>query len=454
MKRLFNPKSVAVVGVSTNSSKVGHVIFSNLIKNGYDGKVFAINPKHKTILGKECYPSLRAIPKVDVAIIAVPAKFVPNVLLDGIKNNIKNYIIISGGFGESNNTELTNKLMNIINTYKINVLGPNCIGILNTKNKFDTVFFPLHKMDRPPFGKISIISQSGGIATAIIDKAANLGIGLSKVISYGNAYNINETDLLNYLKNDDETNVIVMYLESVKDGRRFTKILKETNKKKPIIILKAGKETKGKEAAKTHTGSMSSDYIAFKASFKTSGVLEANNLTDLFNYIKIFSQPLPKGKNLGIITNGGGLGVMATDEAIKHKLNIPELNKEDIDMLKPFIPSYVTIANPFDLVADADVDRYKRALDVFMNAKNIDMVLINVLFQAPSISEQLLNPIIESSANRNKPIAVVIPGGRWSEAFATILSMNNVPTYDSPEQAIKSLRKLYEYARFKRLNKR
>ncbi len=447
MKELFYPKHVAVVGVSKNPSKVGHVIFANMVKMGFSGHVYPVNPKYKEVLGHKCYPSVEDVPKVDVVVIAVPAGFVPDIIRQAGKKGCKYAIVISGGFGEAGNEELTERLMKAVKESRIRMLGPNCIGIMNTKNRFDTVFFPLHKMIRPSYGRVSIISQSGGLGTSIIDKSASLGIGIGKFISYGNAYDIDETDILSYLGKDEETDVIVMYIESVKNGKKFAETLKEVNRKKPIIALKAGKEGKAKEAAKTHTGSLAGDYLSFKAAFKTAGILEANSLSDLFDYLTIFNQPLPKGKNLGIITNGGGLGVMSADEAIRQHLNIVDLSKEDKELLEEFLPEYVTPSNPLDLVADADVERYKKALDVFMNSKDIDMLLVNVLFQAPSISEELLNPIVRAAMDKRKPIAVVVPGGKWAEAFSSILSMNGVPTYDAPERAIRALRKLYDYSK-------
>ncbi len=444
MNKFLNPKSIAVVGVSSNPAKIGAVIFLNIIKGGFNGDVYAVNPKHKEVLGHPCYPSLSALPEVvDVAVIATPAPTVPSILEEAKKKGIKHAVVISGGFGESGRKDLEEAFKKAAEG--MHVIGPNCLGIYSAKSRFDTLFFPHYKLERPPYGDIAIISQSGGVGSAFLSLASKNGLGMHSFVSYGNAYNIDESDLIKAYGAMNEAKIILMYVEGVGDGRKFTSALTYAASKKPVIVLKAGKEGKAKKAATTHTGALAGDYLAYKAAFKKAGVLEAYSLEDMFDMAKIFNQPLPKGKRLGIITNGGGFGVMATDAAMKLGLEMPSLSKQTLDEIKGKIPEYVTPANPFDVVADADVSRYREVLRAMLKDPNIDMVLVNILFQPPAINSAVVEEL--TSFLGSKPIAVVVPGGEVEARLRQMLTMSGIPSYPYPEKGVQALYALYKYSK-------
>ncbi len=450
MEKFFNAESIAIVGASKNIRKVGAVILNNLLKNGYSGRIYPVNPKYKEIYGLKCYKSILEIKeRVDLVIVAVPSKISIKVMKEAGKKGIKNAIVISGGFGESGEKELERELKNVVRKYKINMIGPNCIGILSNKHRIDTVFFPLHKLKRPGYGNVSIVSQSGGVGIILISMAAEAGIGINKFISYGNAYQLEESDFIRYLADDVETKTILLYIEGIKNGKKFMDALSYANKKKPVIVLKAGKTDLAKKAAKTHTGALAGNYAAYKAVFRKSKVVEVNNMKQLFDLLTIFDQPPPRGKKIGIITNGGGLGVMAVDEMAKRKMELAKISENTKEKLRSFLPYYATPDNPLDLIADADVERYRKALETFMRSEEVDMVLINILFQSPVIDETILNYITECSKSDRKPIAVVVPGGGVAKHLREILNINGVPAFANPEDAVFALKALYEYSRFR-----
>ncbi len=453
LKKFFEAKSIAIIGASKNPSKVGGVILNNMIKNGYAGKIFPVNPKYKEIEGIKCYPSVLKIKeKVDSAVIAIPSKFVNSVVKECAKKGIKHIVIISGGFGESGELKLEKELKKTIKETGINVIGPNCVGIISSKSRIDSVFFPLHKLKRPSYGNISIVSQSGGTGIILLSLFEENGVGLNKFISFGNAYDVDESDLLRFLADDEETKTIILYIEGVKRGKEFIESLSYASSKKPVIVLKAGKYGRAKSAAKTHTGAIAGDYLAYKAVFRKAGALEVENMNQLFNLLLIFNQPFIRGKRIGVITNGGGLGVMSSDELEKRNLLIPEIDKSLKKKLSSFLPSYATPANPLDLIADADVETYKKAITYFMNSELFDALIVNVLFQSPKIDDNMLNILL--SVEKKKPLILVVPGGGVAKNFREILNLNGIPSFESPEEAVFALRKLYEYSKFRRKAKR
>jgi acyl-CoA synthetase (NDP forming) len=442
MKALFNPRSVAIVGVSSNPEKIGATILLNLMKNGFSGNLYPVNPKYDEVYGLKCYKSVKEIPNVDVIVIAVPAESVVDVIKEG-KDKAKYFIIISGGFGEAGNEKVTKELKEVGKNLKI--VGPNCLGVYSSKSLFDTIFFPYSRLERPKKGKIAIISQSGGVGSVLLSLAARYNIGINSFVSYGNAYFLNENDFLEFFAKDKETKAIILYIEGTSDGKRFVKTLKKFAKKKPVIVLKAGKEGKAKEAAKTHTGNVAGDYLSYKAVFKKSGAIEVENFEEMFDVSKAFlNTELPRGKNIGIISNGGGLAVMASDEAVKLGLNIPDLSQKTKEFLRKEMPSYVTVANPLDVVADATVERYEKALKAFMEDENIDMVCVNILIQPPTINNSIIQKI---ASNIKKPTVVCVPGGNIEQEVRKAMLTSGIACYAYPENAIKSLHKLYEYAK-------
>jgi len=451
LKYIFRPKSVAIIGASGTPTKVGAVVLKNLIEGNFGGDIYPINPKYEELVGKKCYPSVLAVKKrIDCAIIATPAKFVPKILEQCGKKKIKGVVVLSGGFSEVGNTELENKLKKTADKYKMAVIGPNCLGILNPYHRVDSIFLPMYKLKRPRPGGISFVTQSGATGTCVVDLAAQFGVGVSKFISYGNGTVINEIDLLEFLEKDRKTEEILLYLEGTKDGKKLLETMKRVNRKKPIVVLKAGKGERAAQAAFSHTGNLAGNYLSYEAAFRQSKVVVADSLDELFEFVKIFNQALPKGNRIGVVTNGGGLGVLTTDVIENKKLALAEFSKETTKELKKILPPYANAENPLDVIADAGSELYKKSLDILKRSPEVDILAVIVLFQAPAIDERILNILVNLSDEKKKPVVVIAVGGEYTEGHRKILEGYGVPTYSSPSDAIKAVKKLVDYAHFTR----
>lgn len=446
IRAVLDPNSIAVVGASRNPNKVGHAILKNLIKSGYEGKLYAVNPNAKSVLGIKSYKSVLDIKrKIDCAIIAVPAKIANEVLKQCGKKGIKGAIIISGGYKEVGRRDLEDEVARISKRYGIAVIGPNCLGIVNVHKHIDSIFLPTYKMKRPKLGKISFLTQSGAVGSTILDLIGESSIGVSKFISYGNAAVINESDLLRYLREDDDTEIIAAYIEGVQDGRRFYEELKKTVKVKPVVVLKAGKGSFASRAAKSHTGVLAGNYKVFSSMLKQAGAVEAENLEELFNLVKIFLQPLPKGDRVLVITNGGGDGVLAADAIEKYGLKMASVSKRMKIRLKRAFPSYAVISNPLDLTGDADSGRYRKALEEAIKEKDVDAIIVITLFQTAGLNSDVVHDVIYAANTTDKTIISVATGGEYTQMLLNIIESYGIPAYESPDDAVSSLAKSLEY---------
>ena len=447
LEKFFKAKSVAIVGVSKDPKKVGHVIFRNLLDANFHGKLFLVNPNAYEILNREVYKSLTEIrEEVELAVIAVPAKKVLDVIKDCGKRKIKNVVVISSGFKEIGNEKLELQLKDLVTKLKINLIGPNCLGVFDATTKLDTLFLPRYRLKRPSSGGISFISQSGAIGSAILDLATTENYGISKFVSYGNATTIDESDILEYLSHDKETKVICMYLEGIKDGKKFIEIAKKVTKIKPIIAIKGGLTQEGSKAILSHTGSLAGTEEVYYGAFKQSGIIIAHSLKEMFNYAKILEKSiLPKGDRVQIITNGGGYGILSTDAIIKNNLKLAELSKDTFTKLKKLMPEIVIVGNPMDLVGDATTERYQVAIENCLDDKNSDILLVNLLYQTPLISTDVVDIITELNDLKKKPIIVVSTGGEFTELLKKTLENNNIPCYTFPEEAVNSIKALTDY---------
>lgn len=447
LDKFFNAQSVAVVGVSRDPNKVGHVIFRNFVDGGYQGKIFAVNPNAENILNYPSYASVSDIPeKVELAIVAVPAEIVPKILEECGKKKIKHVIIVSAGFKEVGNYKLEKQLGNVIKKYKLRVIGPNALGVFDAYSKIDSLFLPRFRMSRPKEGTISFVCQSGAVGSSIVDLATAEGYGFAKFISYGNAVDVDESDLIEYLGNDDNTKVICLYVEAVKDGRRFLEVCKKVSKKKPIIAIKGGVTEAGAKATLSHTGSLAGKAEIYFGAFKQAGIIRAENLEDLFNFAKILEKCIrPKGKKVQIITNGGGYGILAVDEAVKDGVELAEFSSEIKKELRKELPAIINVANPLDLVGDATSGRYKLCIDACMRDRNIDALLIIVLVQTPLIATDIVDVLIEANDLKKKPVVVVSAGGEYTEVMRKNLEQNGIPTYTYPEDAIRAVQQLVKF---------
>ncbi|ENN95728.1 acetyl CoA synthetase [Methanocaldococcus villosus KIN24-T80] len=440
--KLFYPKSVAVIGATKKEGKVGYAILKNLLK--FNGKIYPVNPKYDNIFNLKCYKSVLDIDdEIDLAIIAVPNVAVPQVLEECGKKGIKYAVIISAGFSEVGNYELEEEVKNIIKKYGIRVIGPNCLGIMNTHINLNATFSKIF----PPKGGVSIVSQSGAVLNAILDIAPLLNIGFSKVVSLGNKIDIQESDLLEYFLEDDDTEIIVLYIEGLKD-KRFLKVAKKVAKKKPIIVLKAGRSEEGKRAAKSHTGSLAGDDVVYDTAFKEAGIIRAKTFEELIDLIHIFStQPIMEKNEIGVITNAGGFGVLAADACADHNLKLANFEKSTIEKLKEVLPETANITNPLDIIGDATPERYEKATKILLEDKNIHGLL--VILTPQEMTEPLKVAEILANLKRDKPLITSFVGGVSVKGAKSYLRKHGIPAYITPENGIKALSYLYKYSLIK-----
>jgi len=444
---LFSPKSIAVIGASPHHKKLGFQVLKNIIDGGYKGKIYPVNndPKIKKILGLKSFVSILKIKrKIDMAVFLIPAKFIADVLMECGKKKIKLAVIISAGFKEvgTPGEELEKQILKIAKKSGMRILGPNCLGLINTEIKLNASFAP----SMPAEGNVAVVSQSGAICTAILDWASQNHVGFSKFFSLGNKSDITELDLIPYLASDDQTSVITSYLENVADndgGKNFRKTAERATMKKPVVILKAGISAKGAAAISSHTGSLAGSDQAVSALFKQSGVIRANSLEDLFDYAQSFSLlKLPVGNRVAIITNAGGPGVMTTDAVEGTRLELATLSKSTQEKLKKVLPPAANIHNPIDLVGDADELRYKNALNIIEADRDVDSILVLLTPQTSTKIEATAQLILKKIKQSKKTIIPVFMGGRKTNKGIEIFEKNNSVVFEYPERAVKALEKI------------
>jgi acetyl coenzyme A synthetase (ADP forming)-like protein len=451
LEPFFKPRSVAVVGASREPRKFGHVIFKNFVESEFKGNAYPINPKTEAIMGFKTYPSVKEVPsELDLVVISVPAPIVPSIVDDCLSKNVKAAIIISGGFREIG--EKGKKLEFAIKEKikdKLRIIGPNCIGVYNPTNHVDTLFLPRYRLRRPKEGPIAFISQSGAFGSAILDWAASQDIGISKFISIGNKIDVDEVDLLNYLADDPLTKCIAVYLESISRGREFLKASSRIVENKPLTVLKGGVTREGADAALSHTGSIAGSVRICEGAFKQAGVIQAQTVDELFDYARALAyQPIPRDqKNIAIVTNGGGFGVISADAVSKLDLRLAKFNPETIKRLREVLPEYSTPHNPLDLIGDADVKRYRSALDAVSSDANVGIVLVIVLLQTSFIESDVVDAITESQVTYGKPTIVCTIGGDFTQILVKMLEENRIPSYTTPERAINAINALIQYSK-------
>ncbi len=449
LRFIFEPKSVAIVGASATPNKIGNVLVRNFLDARFPGAVYPVNPKYPELFGLKCYAKVSDIPgRVDCVIVATPAETVPGVMEDCAKKKAGGVIILSGGFEEIKRDDLAQKIRKIADDNDMPVIGPNCLGAYTPYTKLDSIFLPTYKLERPRAGGIAFVTQSGAVGSTVLDLMAYYGIGISKFISYGNGTVLDESDYLEYLMHDKMTKIIILYLEGVKDGRKLLAAMKKVNKVKPIIALKAGKGTGGQAAARSHTGNIAGSYLAYNAAFKQAKVTEAGGIDEVFDFVKIFNQPKPEGNRMGVITNGGGMGVLTADYIESEGLALSEFSEETKKELAKILPAYGTVANPLDLVADAGVEAYEKAIGVMMKDPNIDGLIIIVLTQTPPIDERIIHVLTKAMDEQTKPIATISVGGTYTEIYRKILESKGVPSYNSPKAAVKAMERLVTYSKY------
>ncbi len=441
LEKLFNPEKVAVVGASRHEGKTGHEIFDNL-HHDFKGEVVPVNPNAVEVEGEK---ALDEIPEgTDLAVISVPAQITPTVMKDAAEKNVEAVIIVTAGFSETGETNLEQQIIQIAEENNIELLGPNVLGLINTENAMNASF--ASKM--PETGNISFMSQSGAFCTAILDYAKAEHIGFRHFVSLGNKSMLNEIDLLKKWRSD-ETDAILSYTEGIENGREFMKEAEKTSRKKPVVMVKSGRTSKGGEAAASHTGSIAGSYQAYQAAFRKSGIIEAESNRELLEYGRAFAyQPVTEGDKIAIITNAGGPGVIATDEIDQHGLELAEFSTDTKMKLHEFMPSESTIRNPLDVIGDAGHNRYKKALEAVLKDKNVDGVMVLLTPQANTEIEKTAKTIVKAEKQTEKPVFACFLGEQDIKKGVEILEENNIPEFQDPVDAVKSFKAMNNYRKF------
>ncbi|MFO7792886.1 MAG: CoA-binding protein [Candidatus Saliniplasma sp.] len=436
---LFNPKGVAVVGASNKEGKVGNAIMKSITKK-FDGQVYPINIKENDVMGIQAHSSVKEVgDEIDLAIIAIPAKFVPQSIKECGEKGIENVIIVTAGFREAGEVELEEEVVEIAREHGVRFLGPNCLGIYNSKNGLDTIFNPPERQSRPKKGSVAFLSQSGAFGAAMLDWFSERDIGISKFVSYGNRADLDEADFIEYISEDDETELITYYIEGLKDGRKFMEAAKKCSK--PIIALKSGRTSAGSSAAASHTASLAGKDEVYDAAFKQSGILRVKSVRELVVILRALRiQPKAKGGKIGIVTNGGGVGVMCADSLVWSGLELAEFTKKTRANFKEAvesgkIPTHSSFNNPVDIVGDATSERYKITMDIVLKDENLDALIVVFLFHSPAIGEDIVSKTV-SMKKHGKPIVAIAPGGKFSHMMSQKLEDQGIPVYETPEDGV------------------
>ncbi len=445
LESLFSPKSVAVIGASRTPGKVGHDILENLVKGGFQGTIIPVNPSGGTLFDLSVYRNLKEFENdIDQVIIAVPKNAVRDAVKEAMKKRVRSVILITAGFKETSDEgrQLEEEITGICRSYGARLLGPNCLGLLNTRNKLNSSF--AGSMPKP--GAIAIFSQSGALCTSMLDLAEGRHLGLSKLISIGNKADITENDLLAYLAGDSDTKVIAGYLENIVSGDQFIKIAQDTCMKKPVVILKSGTSEAGQKAAASHTGVLAGADTAYGAAFKRSGVIRADTFESLFDYATALSmQPLPKGDRVLIITNAGGPGTMAADAVEQSGMKVAELDTNTAAALRDKLPEAASVGNPIDVLGDAPPERYQSAVRAAQEDDTVDAIIVILTPQAMTNPKETARAIA-NEINGSKPVLASFMGGKEVLPGRQELTAAGLPDYESPERAVAALKVMYEYA--------
>jgi len=452
---LFHPKSIAVIGASRNPQKVGGAVLDNLIKSGYKGRLFAVNPSADEILGVKSYKSVKLIKeKIDLAIIIIPAQFAGSILKECGEAGIKAAIIISSGFreiGEEGKTR-EQEIIKIADKYGIALLGPNCLGVINTKNNLNASFassFPMR-------GNIALISQSGAIVSSLIDWGNENNLGFSKIVSLGNKAGINENDVLEYFARDKETGVIALYLETISYGKKFIEIAKKISLDKPIIVLKTGVSQIGQAASQSHTGALATEDRIVDAALRKGGVIRVFNTKDLLRVSQLMAFKNKISRSIFVVSNAGGLAVSSADIASSNNLDFAKIRKEDANKIKKIIPKFLSAENPLDIGGDAKSDRYGKILNVICMSRNFPalpkgrvkrgcppVVLAIITPQKMTDFVNIAREIIKFN-KKNSLILPILAGGEKIKEARNILIKKGVPVYDFPEESLHILDIIYD----------
>ncbi len=455
LESFFTPRSVAVIGASRQEGKVGYEILNNLIRDGFEGDIFPINPKVDEVQGLKCYPDIASIgSSVDLAIIILPAKIVPAIMKQCSAAGVKAVIIITAGFKEvgEEGLALENEVLNIARQGGMRIIGPNCLGLINTTHKLNASFGG----NIPDVGVTGYLSQSGALLTAILDLAKSTGLGFSKLVSIGNKSDMDELDIVRALGNDPETKVIAGYLESIADGNDFVREAEIISQEKPILLVKSGGTGAGAAAASSHTGSLAGSEKAYECMFERAGIIRCDSIETQFDYAQAFaSQPLPKGTRVAVITNAGGPGIMAADAIERQGLTFATLTDETVEKLAGFLPAAANVHNPIDVLGDALAEPYDFAIEAALADDNVDAIIVLLTPQAMTQSGATAQAMVDNARKHpEKPVFACFMGAEKVQEGIDVLRKGKIPQFGSPEAATKTLKAMCDYVRWKQRPKR
>lgn len=437
----FYPRTVALIGATDKRDKPGTAILENLAH--FHGAVYPVNPKHETLLGHRCYPSIMDVPdEIDLAIIALPAALVEQELDAVNRKGIKRVILISSGFAEAGEAgiRMQKRIADKAKQYGIRVIGPNALGVYNTDNGLDSFFVSRERVSRPVPGRLSIISQSGAITVILMEALARDGLGLAKAVNYGNRLDVDEADALDYLADDAQTGAVAMYMESVGDGRKFLKAAKAFGAKKPLVIWKAGKHEMGAVAVASHTATLAGTYGLYQAAFRQAGAIEVlgfDHMIDAAKALALMEYPCV-GDRLLIVTNGGGMAVAASDQAQLEGFTMPAMPQAVRERLQQSFPSFFVTSNPIDITGSGRNEDYATALTEAL--PHYDAAVVIVLMGSTTVTEKATEFIARACHEAKKPVVCcILQGlGYTHEAMSALLKLG-VPVYPSPERAVRAL---------------
>ena len=435
LEPFFSPDRIAIIGASTDPNKMGSNVVRNLIGFGFTGEIYPVNRHAREIDGLRCYPSVKEMPgKADLAIIIIPAPGVPGVLRECGEVGIRHVIIQSGGFSETGEEGALREkeLQEIAREYRIRVLGPNCIGVIDTHTPLNTTFV----LGKPERGDIGFVSQSGAVVVSVMDWAQSKGLGFSRIATMGNQMDVSAMETIQAVAGNPNTGVITTYIEGISDGRKFLSVAREIALKKPFLALKGGQSEKGADAVSSHTGALSGSMEAWEAAFRKAGVLQVNNMQEMFDQARALAwQPLPAGKRVGILTNAGGFGILAVDALQKYGLEMAPLTDQTRAWLRKRIPAAGSVNNPVDIVAGTGPATYALALDALLADETVDAVIV---IQAPQDwfrQSSVAEVIGEGARLYRKPVITCLMGKNDAEDTLALLHKRRIPNVAFPERA-------------------
>ena len=456
LDKILNPKSVAVIGASTDPFKWGYMLLNAIKSSGFEGDIYPINPRAEEILDLKCYANVKDVPgEVDMGLVVVPARFVPTVFQDMKEKGVKGAVVITSGFSEAG-TEGREMIQQIVDTAKgsTRFIGPNCMGVTSSSAKLSALMIPfLHES-----GDVAFISQSGGYGLQLYLRASAMGVGVNKFISSGNESDLKGWNYLEYFGQDDDTKIIAMYIEGLKNGRKWYEAAKKVTPTKPIVAIKVGVTEAGSKAAASHTGSIAGSDQVYDAAFKQAGVIRAYDASEMFDYVKgLLYCPLPQGPNIGIVSNSGGVAVETADRLIQNRLNIPTFSEEAQEEILQLIPAFGNPKNPVDLTATLNMNSFLNVPDIVLKQPEIHgMITISlgtsiIKTMFPDVPDEDLkgmyqwinNTLLQTYKKYDKPVIVIDPAADVAGESAKLLEDQNVPVYTTPERAADVMGVLY-----------